>query len=699
MGKLFKLWRRGRARALHPLQAVGLSTLAHSSVDTALRGFAMQCVVWCWVSFLCVSTAHAERIVNLAQIIQASHPVSVATDPAAPGTASKSQFSIDLTQLWESALLTAQAASESQSTDPEVLWALDARHFNTMPPENSHNLSLGERIVCRITMQIPVDLGDLFLEIPMPRLDAAHFSYRYVNGGTVSPWVRMSAGDRIPMQRWPVAYRYPAFEIPAQAGQVQMVMELAHQGLMRTPMLLSSNALFRAESFTSALRIGLLGGINVVLAVVAVLAAVGFKRYSFFALAALTLCIALTTAAVSGVMGMYFATGSAHFNDAIKFVATMFAGAILPWGVAIVVAQKFHAPWVWRVAQAWAVTAMLWTLWAVTQETRLNAVRFALVFLFLSMGFALAQAFTALARRHANAVAATLGTLLYCAALLLPLLAYYGYVSTNSSFYLATLTLLGAAVLFLHVLIAQHRQGRTVTTSAKSMEGRDGLTGLHNIRGFENALARTVLRLHADNTHAAFFYIEVASAEALRERYGDEGFEVGLVQTAAALSSCVSAHDTVGRVAENGFAVTVLMPRDADIANRIATQMLARVMGLALHVAPLAQTARIALAWVPGHGTTLQELKKHCERALQNMQTEKRIGWVKAEGGHSSNRNSAPPSSNLQSQPLPDSTARGPASSGLLSSGDFSNGSGKQAGNGDLPSIPGVVKPAQTRTS
>jgi hypothetical protein len=99
----------------------------------------------------------------------------------------------------------------------------------------------------------------------------------------------------------------------------------------------------------------------------------------------------------------------------------------------------------------------------------------------------------------------------------------------------------------------------------------------------------------------------------------------------------------VGRIAANAFAFTIMMPRDEQRATHIAQKVLGRSMALASHGAPLAQTARIAVAWMPTFGTELHDLERRARRTLRNMENGKRIAWIG--GVHAQSSSTYDPSS------------------------------------------------------
>jgi GGDEF domain-containing protein len=234
----------------------------------------------------------------------------------------------------------------------------------------------------------------------------------------------------------------------------------------------------------------------------------------------------------------------------------------------------------------------------------------------------------AVLRNENQALATAPGVLLYASAIFIPLLAYFGHLGNDESIFYSAIATVVAALLFLQTLLRQHRQGRLVMSRAQTSPNRDVLTGLLNRKGFENALAHNVKRMKSERAYAIFLYIRVGGTGDLRRDYGEEGFDAAMVQLAAALSSSVTVVDTVARVASDAFAINVLMPRDAKLANLLAQKILTRTMILATHSAPMAQTARISLAWMPMFGIVLDDLERRSLRALRKMQEGKRITWV-----------------------------------------------------------------------
>jgi two-component system, sensor histidine kinase LadS len=614
-------------------------------------------MAWClhFVSALLVgmaisAQAHAVPLVDLGRQARQPHDQGFAA--------------IDLRQHWESTLVSVPDQANSQTFDPNEVWRWPDGRFTRTNELGQIVLTGQQRYVARIELSSIGSADGMYLNFKMPRLDAVHVAYRFGDG----PWTKQSAGDTLPMNTWPFADRQPAFDIPQRPGNLSIVVEIAHRGSVYAPMVLQNASAFRLEGLNAALTFGLLLGINLVLAVVGILAALNFRRWGFLAISVMTLLMAGVVSASSGLAGVYTFTDSASFNDQAKFVTNTLWCVLFPWVTATVLSQRLHARWWWRAAVVWAVVGTLATVWWMPYPLRDVANQGVALMAISSVALALAVVLNALVRGQAHALATLPGVLLYAGSLATRLAAQTNLISAEDALMYASLATLAVALIFLHVLIKQHRQGRMVMARARTSTGRDVLTGLLSRQGFEQMLAKNVSRMFAEKSYAALFYIKLSDTTALQERYGDEGFEVGMVQMAAAISSSMSVVDTVGRVASNAFAVMVMMPRDVKLANAMAQKLVARTMALATHGAPMAQTARIAIAWLPVFGTLLPDIERRTLRTLQKMENGKRIAWV---GGNYAQ---------MDVSQMPDS----------LSSPTTKPNHGSSADD-ELPSVPGMI--------
>jgi GGDEF domain-containing protein len=533
-------------------------------------------------------------------------------------------FSVDIRQYWHAQWLPRQTLGAQQAQDPSVIWAMPDSAFSPSDTRSILRFLENDRWIGRLELQVQEQPANMVLELPMPRLDAAHLSYRYNDG----PWVRASAGDQIGMMQWPFTNRNPAFFIPTKAGQLHLVLEVAHQGLLSMPVLLQSDPQFRSGRFEDALRIGALLGLAAVLSILGFGAAAIFQRFSFVAVALLTISVGIAVFTQGGTAGMYLAQDSTRFNDVSKFSSGMLCGAFLPWAIGSVLLQKSYTLWVWRFAQLWLALGLISAVLMAGAGMRSLQAAVLPPYLLSSLVFAAGMVCASVLRQQAQAWWVVGALVFVSIGIITPLAAYFGMVDGPQSFVISSVGFLVSTTVLFYTQLLQYKQGRMVMARAKTTSSRDVLTGLLNRRGFEKSLANTIKRITDEKTYAAFYYIEVKGTKDLQQHYPSEGYETSMVQLAAAVSMSVSVVDTVARVAPNAFAITVVMPRNAVQAAALAQKIITRTLAIASHGTPMAQTARIAIAWLPVFGTDLYSLERRAHSVLGKIESGKRIAWI-----------------------------------------------------------------------
>lgn len=594
------------------------------------------------------------------------------------------QININLLNSWQSVRLQDNRTAKYTAIDPQAVWLWPDSQFALEAAQpKSLLLRAGERWIGRLQVQVAPSLQGLVVNLPMPRLDIAHLSYRYDN----EPWIHGVAGDQIPMTQWSFAHRNPTFPIPARAGNLQLVVQIMHEGLMASPVLLQGDPIFRRDRFDGALRTGGLLGLAAVLSILGFAAATVFKRFSFLAVALQTVSVGFAVFTQGGVAGMYVATDTVMFNDVSKFFSGMLCAAVMPWAVATVVSQKSYSPWVWRLAIAWLAGGVLAAFLLSGSQMRSAQAAVLPPFLVSTLVFVLGMALASLVRRQPYAVWVVAAMLGNCIGILTPLLSYWGWIDVSQSFMVSSSGFLLSTLLLFYTQLLQYRQGGMVMARAKAADGRDMLTGLLNRRGFEKALAKIVKNLTADKTYAALFYIEVTDAENAPHNEIDQGFEAGLVQLAAAISISVSVVDTVARVAPNAFAIVVVMPRNAAYATALAQKIISRAMVIATHGLPVAKSARVAVAWLPLFGTQLTVLERRAQNVLDKLEPGKRIGWVGGVHAHTKEEDMPGGVISANSQPLSQSQSQTSQGNSVPSIPGIINGIERQIFGADTESI------------
>ena len=559
-------------------------------------------------------------------------------------------INLDLRNHWRTTKIGDASSSPRDSLDPDTVWQWPEDQFKDHALDEVQQSNAKLRTISRLRLLVTGEPTELAFSATAARLDTVNFAYRYDGG----PWIRAQAGDKVPMLSWPSRSFQSVFPLLTREATIDIVVEVAHRGSWNAEFLLQDLETSTNRRLDFLLLVGVLIGLNAVLALVAVVSARTFMRWGFGAVAVMAIAIAVQTAFNSGIAGMYLAKGSAVLNDEAKFVTNLIWCAILPWVTAVVYGLKFQARWLWRIALACALAGIFGSPIISSYEMRDSLGFFIPGFFVLCCGLSLTMAVYAVRRQQPHAWRISFGVLLYVAALSILVLVYVGQVTSQTRAVFTSLLSMLSAMVFLNVLALQHRQGRMVMTRARATSGRDMLTGLLNVQGFSQKLARSVDRLRSDGGNAVLFYVALDGSDTLREQYGDEGFEIGLVQIASMISSVVSGNDTVGRLAGSAFGVLVDMPREPEQASRFATKLLTRVMSLTSHSAPLAGTARVAIAWVPVFGKTLPELQRRSVRVLSKLSGTKRIAWVGGAYAQLHMNQSPLSSSAISSQPKSD---------------------------------------------
>jgi GGDEF domain-containing protein len=563
--------------------------------------------------FLSVSIAQAAPQINWGEMLAQSQ-----------GKEKRESLEIDLRQRWERTLVGSIQEPDSQPIDPASIWAWPAQRFSSVPNLKPVPLRKGERLITRMTVFSERLASDFSITVMMPRLDVAHVSYRYDNG----PWKTLSAGDRIPMNKWSLADREPSFNLPLPPGQLDVVMQFVHRGILDAPVLLQNNRAF-LESRTASIGVtGLFVGVNLVMALMGVLMALNFHKTGFLAVTAMNFIMALVLVSSSGLAGMFVQTSSDEFNDLSKFIINTTWGALLPLVAAIALGIHVHSRRLWWLSMLIFVAVSIAAVVLADYEQRDSTPMTVGVMMALIMIFVLSLLAWAWFKNYSQNWGVTVGLLLYPLCLFSLFAAYSGFISTDLSGKLASMLCTLASVALIRGLFLQHRMGRQVLARANTSPLRDVLTGLLNRDGMQAHLYKSRERMREEQICALFIYMPVLDANTAMEELGEQGFESGMVQIAASLTTSVSATDGVARISRHAFGISVLMQPDSATATRLAQKILTRVMALAASGTPLCATARLGMAWLPLNSFRIDGLEQRCLEALETLETGKRIAWV-----------------------------------------------------------------------
>jgi GGDEF domain-containing protein len=534
------------------------------------------------------------------------------------------RLEIDLRQRWERAVIGRVEEANETPVDPSLIWAWPSERFSTDPDLQPFTLHRGERMVARWTVFNEKLASDFLVTVKMPRVDVVHISYRHDFGA----WTTLTAGDRIAMNAWPLADRQPSFDVPLPAGQMDIVMQIAHRGVVDAPVMLQTHAAFLEARTLSVLPTGILVGINLVMALMGILLAMNFKKTGFLSVALMSSVVSLVLLFGSGLAGMFVDTRNQQFSDVVKILINTSWFVLLPFVAAMAISIRMYSRLWWSATWllAGAATAAIW-VW-LDYDKRDDASLVVGTILVLSLLFVLAMISWAWFRHYSRNLGVCLGMLLYACASITVFAVYMGAWSVEAGSWGAAFISMLASLLLMRGLFMQHRMGRQVLARANLSPLRDVLTGLLNREGMQAHVYRARERMREEQICAIFIYMPVQDANTAIEELGEQGFESGMVQIAASLSTSVAATDGVGRISHHAFGVCVLMQPDSVVAIRFAQKILTRVMALAAAGTPLCASARLAMAWLPVNSFRIDSLEQRCLEALDTLESGKRIAWV-----------------------------------------------------------------------
>lgn len=149
------------------------------------------------------------------------------------------------------------------------------------------------------------------------------------------------------------------------------------------------------------------------------------------------------------------------------------------------------------------------------------------------------------------------------------------------------------------------------------MADHDALTGLFNRRRFQEELGRQLAEARRYGTHGALMFIDLDGFKHVNDRLGHEAGDDLLVSVAGILQGQLRETDTLARLGGDEFAI--LLPQADPEQARMAAERILQAFG-DQHMVVFGQlidiTASIGIALFPEHGTMVEQLLSHADRAM-----------------------------------------------------------------------------------
>lgn len=465
-------------------------------------------------------------------------------------------------------------------------------------------------------LEVPVRAA---LSVPFPGIDRVDL-FRPEGDGE---WLRLSAGDSIPVADWPNPFLYPAFNFTLRPGEARPTfLRVVHSHPISLTWELRDAASFMERSKGFHLVLGATIGFMALLAVLGVLNAWIWRDPVHLYYAVHVGLVGLGVMANTGLAGEYLWPGDAWLNDILSVVLP---AAALGWMALLVrelVAERGRR-WLSRSLVALATVAFALAAGLLL----LGRSPLFLAFNLFALG-ALAWLLGVLAwyahKRPLVGLWLLAGYAAIAAATVLPLLRNLGVLPVT----LATQygVLMAWPVEILLMLVGLHfrsRERRDHRMRLGAMGRTDPLTGLASPRVLQQRLRRLLQPAAGGATAGAVLRVRVGNLEDIRTEYGREFAEAALLRAAACVLRQAKEQDVVAR--EPGGDVVLLMPGavSRQQASEAGRDIIAAGLKFSQRLPPgVTLSLRVAGDHAPWRTTDPQELLAALEDLLQEIAAE-----------------------------------------------------------------------------
>ncbi len=154
------------------------------------------------------------------------------------------------------------------------------------------------------------------------------------------------------------------------------------------------------------------------------------------------------------------------------------------------------------------------------------------------------------------------------------------------------------------------------TADLTALANRDGLTNVHNRRGFF-ARAETLLRSAAEHQPTTIFFVDVNAMKSINDEWGHSQGDLALQLVAATLTDCFRDSDIVGRIGGDEFAVMAYTV-NTDTAARLIERLHATLLRRSLE-AQLPANVAVTIGSVTFYGRSDRSLAQLLSEADAQM--------------------------------------------------------------------------------
>ena len=409
----------------------------------------------------------------------------------------------------------------------------------------------------RIQLPAVAQPSAFVLGVPQPGINSAEF-YRPLPSGPAGEtrWQVERSGDLIAVDRWPVRYLFPVFEVLVQPEDTTFAyLRVAHGHTIDVRFTLSKAIRFHENSKKWHLLLGLYGGLVLVIAMISGALALQGRGVIHGWFMGYVLLVTLTQSAMTGVAGEFFWASSPWWNDLAPVVLGLAGLAMLHLLLRELVVDR-DLRWIPGALGVMAV-ASLPLIAGFLLDERQTFFPFVVPYVALSLAVQLCAAGWYAWRSPRAGLCVLAGVACLAAGATFPLLRVLNIIPVSAATQYGAQ--IGSALEITLLMLALHLRSnfRDNQRRVGAMSRVDPLTGLANHRMLLRRLEQLLQRRQRDPTAGAVIRVRVANAVEIRQEYGMDAAQSAVVYAGACIASLVQEGDTVARHKDGDFVVVL----------------------------------------------------------------------------------------------------------------------------------------------
>lgn len=510
---------------------------------------------------------------------------------------------------------TGQAGPAHVATDASIPWA-------PTRPDTIYPLATGRALWIRFTIPPAPDAERWYLQIPYPSVNRVTLFTQ----DSVGQWLPQTAGDSVPVARWPVPHRDPLLPVAVSAEEPRgYLLKVENGHSFSAPVgFVSESYLSRHEQRTS-LILGIYFGLAGLAAVLAALSAVSLRDTAYGLYAVTVTLMGLTQASLTGIAGLHLWPHLPVWNDLAPLVLPVLAVGTLPWFVSAVVSLPQRSRMLhWLMLGLGALAIPSAAAIALAEPSQ----RFKIMVPYISAALTVAMATVLWAGRRGDRYASWLvaGSIPVLVSAAFPLARTAGLIPVT--FWTTHAMQIGIALelpilLVMLMLRSQHR--REHNRRMQGLDRIDPATGLINEQVFRERLLRLVAVSRRLKLRSAVLLVDIANVGQVREQFGPRAAQELPLRVAGRLLSAAREIDSVARLSEHRFGVLVEGPLTAEEVAAAGPRIVARcLMPSRRRPADWVAQVRVAQALVPMDGTDPDRLLVDLDALLASVPADDR---------------------------------------------------------------------------